>query len=184
MKVVPLEKKQLTFAASQLHSVHAEKSYDVHDFRRPGVKFWSARQLGCGRLIATLLCTVWAASSLVAQEPATAPIEHATAKVAAAHVDGLIAAELARDSQQIASQTTTTIRFCDACPSICWDILPRLTKSIVLSKTQPPTSGRLIDQCLESEWYGDNWARYWGDVIIFCRSDQRVRWQPSHCKHS
>ncbi len=54
----------------------------------------------------------------------------------------------------------------------------------------PPTAGEItrfvldpsegkraerIDQLLENEWYGDNWARYWRDVVMFRRIDDRAR---------
>ncbi len=39
---------------------------------------------------------------------------------------------------------------------------------------QPDKRQRLIEQLLDDESYGENWARYWRDVILYRRSEERA----------
>ena len=141
----------------------------------PGTNGWQALSLLCPQPIPALLLMVLLAGSSAAQELSNAKaVDLATPREAAAHVDNLIAEELASDSKNSPAKATDDYTF--LC-RVSFDLLghPPTIEEINRFVQDPAADKRerLIDQFLESDWYGDNWARYWRDVIIFRRSDQR-----------
>ncbi len=141
-----------------------------------GANLWQALSRSCSPPISAFLFSVLVAGSLAAQEPThtRAFAQSATPAEAAAHLDGFITEELASSTEQGPAQATDDYTFLRR---VSFDLLghpPTLDEiSRFISDPAADKRAQLIDQLLENEWYGDNWARYWRDVIIFRRSDQR-----------
>src|SRR5262245_59401610 len=97
---------------------------------------------------------------------------------AAKEVDKLLAADLAADRsvkpQEVAGRAADEVFL----RRIYLDLVghnptPDEVTSFVLDPS-PEKRGKVIDRLLDDPRYGENWGRYWRDVIMYHRSDDRA----------
>ncbi len=119
-----------------------------------------------------LLAIAWISATLLVPGPATAaePEPVATAR----ELDRILAAETSVDSETSASQVddTTFLR------RVFLDLVgetPTPDDVLAFAFLDEESKRRdIVDQLLNDDAFGVNWARYWRDVIMYRRSEERA----------
>jgi hypothetical protein len=105
----------------------------------------------------------------------TVPISRVQAPAAAREVDRLLYEEVVQKAKTTPAKTVDDLTYLRR---VSLDIAGRLPTTAEITSFSLDTSHdrrtRAVERLLEEDAYAENWARYWRDVIMYRRSDDRA----------